>query len=94
LCDPQRDGTSGGHAALESRVMSIEELEAAILELDPKSRARLVRKILESLDNLSREENEGLWLEEAQARDAELDRDPGAGRPAADVFRGARAKLP
>ena len=74
-------------------MMSIDELEAAVLKLDPKSRARLAGKLLESLDTLSREENEQLWLEEARRRDAELDRDPGAGRPAADVIRDARAKL-
>jgi hypothetical protein len=74
-------------------MMSIDELEAAVLKLDPKSRARLAGKLLESLDTLSREENEQLWLEEARARDAELDRAPDAGRPAADVFRDARAKL-
>ena len=73
--------------------MSIDELEALVLKLDPKSRARLAGKLLESLDSLSPEENEKLWLEEARARDAEMDRDPGAGRPAADVFRDARAKL-
>jgi len=74
-------------------MMGIDELEAAILKLDPRSRARLAGKLLESLDTLSREENEKLWVEEARARDAELDRDPDAGRPAADVFLDARAKL-
>jgi len=73
--------------------MSIDELEAAVLKLDPRSRARLAGRLLESLDTLSREENGQLWLEEARARDAELDRDADAGRAAADVFRDARAKL-
>ena len=80
-------------ARVQSPVMSFDELEAAVLKLDPKARARLAGKLLESLDTLSREENEQLWLEEARARDAELDRDSGAGRPAADVIRDARAKL-
>ena len=35
--------------------MSIEEIEAEALELDPKARARLAGKLLESLDALSDE---------------------------------------
>lgn len=53
--------------------MSLKELEAEALKLDPKARARLAGKLLESLENLSEEENLRLWAEEAQRRDAELD---------------------
>lgn len=73
--------------------MSVDELEAAALKLDPKSRARLAEKLLDSLENLSEEENAALWAEEAERRDQDWDKKPAVGRPAADVFRDARAKL-
>jgi exonuclease V gamma subunit len=53
--------------------MSLKELEVEALKLDPKVRARLADKLLESLENLSEEENMRLWVEEAQRREAEMD---------------------
>ena len=73
--------------------MSIEDLEAEALKLDPKARARLAGKLLESLEGLSEEENARLWAEEAQRRDAEMDKNPDSGSPAEEVFRDMRAKL-
>jgi Putative addiction module component len=73
--------------------MSIEELEAEALKLDPSARARLAGKLLESLENLSDEENERVWAEEARRRDEEWDAHPSARRPAEDVHRDLRAKL-
>jgi len=73
--------------------MNIDEIEAEVLKLDPKIRARLARKLLESLETLSDEENERLWAEETHRRDADWDSTPGSARPAADVLRDARAKL-
>ena len=51
--------------------MSIEEIEAEALKLDPQARARLAEKLLESLETLSDQENERLWAEEADRRDAD-----------------------
>lgn len=73
--------------------MSIEELEAEALKLDPKSRAQLAGRLLDSLEELSEEENAQLWAEGAQRRDADLDVRPGSGRPVEDVFREARAGI-
>jgi len=73
--------------------MTLEELEAAALKLDPKARARLAESLLASLETLSDAENARLWAEEAQRRDAELDKDSGLARPAADVMRDARSRL-
>ena len=73
--------------------VSIEEIEAEALKLDPKARARLAERLLESLETLSDQENERLWAEEADRRDADWDSAPGTARPAADVLRDARAKL-
>jgi hypothetical protein len=73
--------------------MSTEELEVEALKLAPRDRARLAEKLLQSLESLSDEENAKLWAEEAQRRDQAWDADPAMGRPAADVFRDARARL-
>jgi hypothetical protein len=69
--------------------MSIEELETEAMKLDPKARARLAGKLLESLENLSEEENQRLWGEEARRRDS----DRGGGRSAGEVLRDARDRL-
>lgn len=73
--------------------MSIDELEAQALKLEPQARARLAERLLDSLESLSEEENAQLWGEEAERRDAAWDSKGGAGRPAADVFRAAKARL-
>jgi hypothetical protein len=49
--------------------------------------------LLESLEDLSDEENQELWIEEAERRDAELDSESGPGRPAAEVFSETRNRL-
>ena len=73
--------------------MTTRELETKALKLDPRSRARLAEKLLESLESLSEEENTALWAEEAERRNKEWDRTHAKGRPSKDVFRDARAKL-
>ena len=73
--------------------MRIEDVEAEALKLDPKARARLAGKLLESLEDLSEEENTRLWAEEAQRRDMEMDTNSDVGCSADEVFRDARAKL-
>jgi Putative addiction module component len=73
--------------------MSIDEIEADALKLEPKARARLAERLLRSLEVLSDGENETLWAEEAERRDADCDAAPSAARPSTDVLRDARAKL-
>lgn len=73
--------------------MSTEELEVEALKLAPHERARLAEKLLESLENLSDEENALVWAEEAERRGKAWEANPATGRPAADVFRDARARL-
>lgn len=73
--------------------MTNEEIEAAALRLDPRPRARLASRLIESLEVLSTKENTEMWVEEALRRDAELDADPSTGRTAAEVYRDARARL-
>jgi hypothetical protein len=73
--------------------MGIRELEEAALSLEPKARARLAGRLLESLDDLTPEENARLWAEEAERRAAALDAGSLASRPAESVFRDARARI-
>jgi hypothetical protein len=73
--------------------MSIDELESEAMRLDPKARARLAGKLLQSLENLSEEENERLWAEEAARRDSDLDSHQDGGRAADEVLRDARGRL-
>ena len=73
--------------------MKLEELEAAALKLDPKGRARLAERLLDSLESLSPEENARIWVEEAQRRAAALESGELSSRPADDVFREARSRI-
>lgn len=49
--------------------MNVEALEAEALKLAPQERARLAQKLIESLENLSADENASLWAEEAKRQD-------------------------
>lgn len=73
--------------------MSIEELEAAALKLEPKARARLAERLLDSLESLSPAENSRLWVEEAQRRAAAIESGALPSRSADDVFRDAQSRL-
>jgi putative addiction module component len=73
--------------------MTIEQVESEALKLEPQARAKLAEKLLRSLDELSDEDIEQLWAEEAVRRDAEIDSGQASVRAAEDVFRDARARL-
>jgi hypothetical protein len=73
--------------------MTIDELKAEMLRLNPEERAELASELLVSLDDLSESEVERMWLEEAQRRDAALDDGTARAIPAAEVFSSARARL-
>ena len=53
--------------------MNIQAIEQEVLHLSIEDRARLAEKLLSSLDALSEQEIEKLWLVEAQRRAAEID---------------------
>jgi hypothetical protein len=72
--------------------MGIEEIESEALKLEPRARARLAKRLLDSLEALSEQENERIWAEEASERDASWDTHAES-RPAADALRDARGKL-
>lgn len=53
--------------------MNFQTIEQEVLRLPIEDRARLAEKLLSSLDVLSEQEIEKLWLVEAQRRTAEID---------------------
>ena len=73
--------------------MTIKDLEAEVLRLDPRTRARLAERLLESLEELSEEEITQLWAEEAERRNSDMEQNPGVARPAETVFRDARTRF-
>jgi len=73
--------------------MTMNEVEAAALALDAGGRARLAEKLLRSLEDLSEEEIDRLWVEEALRRDAEFEAGTARARDADDVFRDALARF-
>ncbi|MGA7539279.1 MAG: addiction module protein [Steroidobacteraceae bacterium] len=73
--------------------MDIDALEREALKLPAEDRARLVRNLLDSLDELSAEELDRLWLEEASQRAAQIDAGEVELISAEEVDRKARALL-
>jgi hypothetical protein len=73
--------------------MTVREIEKQLLKLDSRSRAKLAERLLHSLDELSAEENEQLWVKEAVRRHNELTSGRAKSRPAREVLREARARL-
>ena len=52
--------------------MNEADLIEEVLKLGARERANMAGRLLESLDDLSAEELESLWLDEAQRRDAAI----------------------
>jgi hypothetical protein len=73
--------------------MDIETLEREALRKPAEDRARLAMVLLESLDELPRQEVERLWLEEAACRAAQIDSGEMELIPCEEVDRKARALL-
>ena len=73
--------------------MTLEEIESAIMKLDVQSRARLARKLILSLEDLSVQENLALWVQESERRLQELRADPDQAIDADAAMAEARALL-
>lgn len=69
-----------------SNTETIESLEQAALRLQPEARAKLAHSLVESLGQLSRQQLEGLWLDEAERRDQEMESGKVEGIQGEDVF--------
>jgi len=69
-----------------SNTLTVESIERAALELEPEARAKLAHSLVESLGELTREQLEALWLDEAERRDAEMESGKVKGIPGERVF--------
>jgi hypothetical protein len=70
----------------------LDELAAEALQLSVESRAALAKALLESLDDLSAEEHESLWVHEAAERyQALVDGELGSS-PSSEVFKRLEAQ--
>ncbi len=63
------------------------------LKLPPRERAALAHRLIASLDALDVEENESLWLEEAERRYEEYKKGNISAKTAEDVLREARGSI-
>jgi len=68
-------------------------LEKQAQSLEPKERARLALKLIESLDPGSDEDAEALWLDEAERRLSDYDAGNAEARPVDDVISEIEQKL-
>jgi len=73
--------------------MTTEQLQDEALKLKPEARAELAEKLLQSLEDLSDDDIERLWAQEAVRRDADLDSGTASMRDVDEVFRDARARI-
>lgn len=73
--------------------MRLNELESQALKLSPEKRAKLARKLILSLESLSKAEIEQLWIEEALKREAEIEAHVVRLIPAEKAFKNVRARL-
>lgn len=73
--------------------MDPKTIEREALGLAPARRAKLAHELLESLDTLSPEEIDELWLDEAERRIKALDEGHAQLVPGEEVYREAQALL-
>jgi len=71
----------------------IDELEAEALSLPVADRARLVSRLLASLDEQEDDDIELAWIEEAERRYQEACENPAVAEPATVAFQRARDAL-
>ena len=71
---------------------TLEDLEAAALQLPEEGRARLAQALLSSLGDRGENESEQIWAEEAERRYQEIYRGDVEAQDSDDVFREARAR--
>lgn len=70
----------------------LKDIVAEALELPLTARAELASQLLDSLDDLSEEENDQLWAQEAERRYAEYKADKIEAVPADEVFARLRSR--
>ncbi len=73
--------------------MTLRKLEAELLNLDLRTRAKLAEKLILSLDAPSEEENLQLWVAEAEHRLADLRSGKAREVAAEEVIKGIRSAV-
>ena len=71
----------------------LQVIEAQVMRLDPKSRAKLAERLILSLDIPMEAQLEHLWAEEAERRVDELRKGQVTERPASAVLRRIRRQI-
>lgn len=74
-------------------IMDREKIAIELLGLPASQRALLAKQLISSLDEIEVQEVEAMWVKEAEARYAEVERGEVACRPAGEALREAREKL-
>ena len=64
----------------------LEDIASEVLKMNVESRAALAKRLLDSLDELTPEENERLWVEEAARRYKQLKAGTASSVPSDEVF--------
>ena len=70
----------------------LEDIESELMQLDRHARAALAKTLLDSLETLSEAEYDALWIEEAEARYADLQAGKTSAIDGDEVFARARAR--
>jgi putative addiction module component (TIGR02574 family) len=71
--------------------VALKKIESELMKLSPRTRARLVKRLLSSLDGEPESDSEESWIAEATRRDEELHSGKAKGIPAEMVFKRARS---
>ena len=71
---------------------TVEDLEAAVLQLPEEGRARLAKTLIQSLEGFPEDSTEQIWFEEADRRYQEIRRGEVEAQDSDEVLREARAR--
>jgi len=71
---------------------TVDDLEAAVLQLPEEGRARLAKTLIQSLEGSPEDSTEQIWFEEADRRYQEIRRGEVEAQDSDEVFREARAR--
>ena len=71
---------------------TIEDIESELLQLDRHDRAALAKRLLDSLETLTAEELDELWIVEGEARYADFKTGKTSATDGDEVFARARAR--
>ena len=73
--------------------VALKRIESELMKLSPRTRARLVKRLLLSLDGEPESDSDEAWITEATRRDEELQSGKAKGIPVETVFERARSAL-